>query len=134
MKYVLFKISCFLLLIVSCHGNLSPGSYEEQKMTLEQQEKQSPLLFLSTDGSYRLNFWGRYVLDGTISNTATVATYKDVVIEISFYSKTQTLLETKQYTLYEYYPPGSRKSFELKVDADPATTKLNWSIVQASSN
>ncbi len=111
----------------------SPASDEEQKMALRQQEKENPIQFLSSTGTYRKNFFERFVVDGTISNTATVATYKDVVLEVRFYSRTETLLDTKQYTIYEYYPPGSRKTFNLKMYAAAGTSKIGWKIVDAGN-
>ncbi|CAN5833455.1 hypothetical protein BH11BAC7_BH11BAC7_33380 [soil metagenome] len=115
-------------------NNYTAAGYEEQKMTLEEQEKQNPLSFLSSDGTYRKNLLGRFVLDGTITNKATVATYKDIVLQIKFYSQTETLLGTKDFSIYEYYPPGSTKTFQLKVDAVNGTEKIGWSIIKASNN
>ncbi len=136
-----FKIILLLFPAVVLYGcttnpardEYSPANYEEQKMTLGQQEKQNPMQFLSSTGTYRKNLFGRFVVDGTISNTATVATYKDVVLEVRFYSRTETLLDTKQYTICEYYPPGSRKTFNLKMDAAAGTSKIGWDIVDAGN-
>jgi hypothetical protein len=128
-----------IILLAACHsnsspGNFSPSDYQQQKLTIEEQEKQNPLRFLSSGGEYRQNLFGRFVLDGTIVNSATVATYKDVVIEISFYSKTETLLGTRQHPFYEYFPPGSTKTFQLKVDGYEGATKIGWEVVQAAGN
>lgn len=131
--------SVFMMLFAACHsstspGSFSPASYEEQKLSIEENEKQNPLRFLSAGGEYRKNMLGRFVLDGTIVNSATVATYKDVVIEISFYSKTETLLGTKQHSFYEYNPPGSTKTFQLKLDGFEGTAKLGWEVVGGVGN
>lgn len=115
-------------------GPDTQDSYIEQKMTLEEIEKQDPLKFLSSNGTCRQNFFGRFVIQGIIINTATIAVYKDVVLEVSFYTKTETLLGTKQYNLYEFYPPGSAKPFSLKVDGFTGTEKIVWTIIQASNN
>lgn len=135
----MLKLIPFILFLGACgqsakQDHYSATTYQEQKLTLEQQEKQAPLQFISSDGTYRKNLFGRFVLDGTITNTATIATYKDIVLEIRFYSRTETLLGTKQYTLYQYYPPGSKKTFQLKVDANSAATKIGWKIVKAGNN
>lgn len=127
------------LLFFACHTNSSPenysaSGYQKQKLSLEQQEKQDPLRFISSKGTYRKNVFGRFVLDGTIINTATIATYKDVVLEIKFYSQTETLLSTKQHTFYEYYPPGSTKIFQLKLDGDEGAAKIGWEVVGAVGN
>lgn len=143
-QLTLYKLKFFAGVIciapfAACHsstspGNFSPPSYQEQKLSIEEHEKQNPLHFLSSGGEYRKNMLGRFVLDGTIVNSATVATYKDVVIEISFYSKTETLLGTKQHSFYEYYPPGSTKTFQLKLDGFEGTAKLGWEVVGGVGN
>ena len=92
----------------------SGSSYQETKMTLEDKEKQNPTSFLSTDGTYRKNLLGEWVLEGTISNSATIATYKDVVLEINFYSQTETHLGTEEEAIYEYFPAGKTKNFKIK--------------------
>jgi hypothetical protein len=138
-KWKLSTCCIVILLSAACHpdsspGNFSPADYQEQKLTIEEQEKQNPLRFLSSRGEYRKNLFGRFVLDGTIINSATVATYKDVVIEISFYSKTETLLGTKQHSFYEYYPPGSTKTFQLKVEDYEGAATIGWEVVRAVGN
>jgi hypothetical protein len=108
------------------------SSYEETKMTLEEKEKQNPISFLLTDGTYRKALTGGWVLKGTISNSATIATYKDVVLEISFYSKTNTHLGTTQETVYEFFPAGQTKEFKLKTKAYKGTNAISWNIISAT--
>lgn len=47
-------------------------------------------------------FW-QFEMTGSIYNSAPV-TYQDAVIEINFYSKTSSLLGTKDYTIYNFLP------------------------------
>lgn len=108
------------------------SSYEEAKMTLEEKEKQNPTSFLLTDGTYRKALTGGWVLKGKISNTATIATFKDVVLEISFYSKTNTHLGTTQETVYEFFPAGQTKEFKLKTKAYKGTNAISWNIISAT--
>jgi hypothetical protein len=57
-------------------------------MTIEQTENSDPLRFLSVDGKYNESFWGtKFKLKGKITNRATIADYKDVVVKITYYSK-----------------------------------------------
>lgn len=108
-------------------------SYQETKMSLEEKEKRNPTSFLSSDGTYRKNLVGEWVLEGTISNSATIATYKDVVLEIRFYSKTKTLLGTEKEAIYEYFPAGRTKNFKIKTFGYKGTTSIGWDIVNASA-
>jgi hypothetical protein len=141
MRHAYYLFFLAPLLWASCNGhsgNSSPfgssssSSYEEHKLTLKEQEEQDPLRFLSSDGTYQPTLLGRWRLNGTISSSATVARYKDVMIEIKFYSETETLLGTSNHTFYEYFEPGSTKNFSFKVDGYPGTQKIGWSILSAS--
>lgn len=89
-------------------------SYEEARLTLEQQEIMYPTSFLTAEGTYRKNFIGEWVVEGTVSSTATVAKYKDVVLTISYYSKTETLLSTEQQTIYDYFTPGNKVKYKFR--------------------
>ncbi len=60
----------------------------------------------STDG---------YIIAGTIKNSASIATYKDVVLKITYFSKTETVISTEEKTFYELYAPNSNVEYSLKV-------------------
>ena len=134
---VLILFIPFSFLLSSCESgtrktnHFEDSSYQETKMSLEEQEKFNPLSFLNTKGTYRKNMIGEWVVDGTISNNATIATYKDVVIEITFYSKTNSLLGTEKKTIYEYFPAGKTIRFKLKTYGYQGTKEINWNIVNA---
>ncbi|GLU54944.1 hypothetical protein [Dyadobacter frigoris] len=86
-------------------------------MTVEETKLSQSATFLSADGTYNKNFWGdKYKVQGVIKNAATNAAYNDAVVRITYYSKTGTVLASKEYTLYEKFPPRSTTKFELKVE------------------
>ena len=90
-------------------------TYQETKMTLEDSEKANPLQFLKVSKvQYRQNLIDEWVVEGTVENHATVATYKDVVLDIVYYSKTETELGRNQETLYEFVAPNNYKTFKFK--------------------
>ena len=134
----LFLLPVILLAAASCNsggfsGNTSASTYQEKVMSVEETERANPSQFLVADGTYRPNFWGdKMKISGTVENTATVANFKDVVIEVTFYSATQTVLDTRQYTLYEYVPAHSKKTFEWRVDAPQDCKKLGWRAVSGT--
>lgn len=68
-----------------------------------------------------------YYMSGVVKNTATLAKYKDVKIVVDFYSKTQTLISSSELVMYEFYEPGSRKSFKqlMKTPEDVETYRMN---------
>jgi hypothetical protein len=121
-----------LALLSSCDAGYSrPSSYEEVKMTLEEQEQQSPTDFLKAEGTYRENLIGQWVLEGNIVSSATVAHYKDVVVTVNYYSKTETLLASDRYTLYEFITPGERQAFKLKTEGYQGTKAISMEVSDA---
>lgn len=132
----------FIFLIVfvtSCNYSSSKDykdspTYEVTKMSMEEQEKLNPVSFLSTDGTYRKNLLGKWVLEGTISNSATIATYKDVVLNVHFYSKTKTHLGTEKHVIYEFFLAGKAKSFKIKTMGYKGASTVGWDIKSASAN
>lgn len=115
-------------------NNYSQASYEEKVMTVEEMERADPARFLKVDGKYKENFWGdKMKLDATVENTATVANFKDVVLEVKFYSTTETVLDTRRYVLYEYVPAHKKKFFSWKLDRPANCTKLGVDVVSAKA-
>lgn len=106
-------------------------TYQEKKKSLEEIEKESPLTFIKVNGTYRQNLIDQWVLEGTISNEASAVTFKDVVLKITYYSKTGTELGSEDKVFYEFYSPGSSKSFKIKVDGVGGTASINYDISDA---
>ena len=153
----LFITAMFLgtLLLSSCNSGSSseaaatamPKTPEELKMELLQQEQAEPLTYLTVDASMRedevktrdagLFHEAEYSPDGntihgTITNTATIAKFKDVVLEVTFYSQTETPIETKEFTIYEFYAPNTVNNFELKVYPPEEMAKFGIDIKKAT--
>jgi hypothetical protein len=129
-------LSVFTFSSFSCRQNGAgntrndEATYQEKVMSVEEIERSNPARFLVTGGTYRENFWGDLMkVHGTVENKATVANYKDVVIVITFYSATETVLDRKKYTIYDYFPAHSTKPFDLKVARPNACTKLGWTAI-----
>lgn len=110
-------------------------TYEEKVMTVEEIERSKPTTFLSADGTYEDNFLRTKIkIHGLIKNSATVATYKDARIRVTFYSKTKTELGSKDYMVYEVFPPNSEVPFELKIEAYKDVKTIGWEVVAATVN
>ena len=125
--------------LISCDSGSSLNydtspSYEQTKMSLEDTELQNPTSFLSSDGTYRKNLMGEWVLEGKISNSATIATYKDVVLTVRFYSKTKTLLGTERQPVYDYFPAGKSKRFKIKTYGYKGTNTIGWEVTDATAS
>jgi hypothetical protein len=140
MKKSIIKILLPIILLFSSCNNSSNYSeektlnYEENKISFEDQEKSDPLKFLTFEGSYRESLFGRQiVIKGTITNSATIAIFKDIVLDITFYSKTNTVISTETNTVYDYFEPNSTKNFKLKLKAPKGTSSVDWKIISALS-
>lgn len=101
---------------------------EEIKTDLKTREQMSPLDYLSTDGTYRKNLLGEMVLEGTISNSATLASYKDVTLWVTGYSKTNSEVGKWEEIVYEVIKPGMSKKFKIKWMLPKAVKSVNWEI------
>jgi hypothetical protein len=110
-------------------------TYQEKIMTVEEIERSQPTNFLTADGNYNENFWGDKIkVHGVIKNTATVASYKDAVVRVTYYSKTKTELGSKEYTIYDNFPPHSEVKFELKIENYKDVNSIGWDVIQATAN
>ncbi len=89
-------------------------NYQKAKETLEEKEKKNPVAFLSVNSRDKQNLVGQTVIKGSVSNNAKVCAYKDVQLELSFFSKTGTLLLQTNETVYDKIEPGKSASFKAK--------------------
>ncbi len=135
MKYFLFLFSSAILF--SCNPDSAKNaqsekeSYEITKENLLKKEQKNPLNFLIVSGHDKQNILGQTVVKGTISNKATVATFKDVDLKLSFYSKTRALLETDKETIFELLHPGESKNFKTKYFAPKGTDSVALEVTGA---
>jgi hypothetical protein len=131
----LIIISAFFLVLVwfaSTRILFADNNYYDGKRSVEQHEKAYPVNFLTATGTFRENFWGtKYKVDCKIQNQASVATYKDVIVEFTYYSKSGTALHTFRRTFYEKFPPNSQRSFDLTIDQYNNVNSVGWEVIDA---
>lgn len=109
----------------------SMASYSEKVESVEDVERANPSRFISVTYNTRENLIGELVINGTVSNEATVASYKDLVLRVSYYSKTESLLAEEEFTIYEYFGPGKSTSFKKKLPYYRNTRSVDLSFVSA---
>ena len=109
--------------------------YQKTKESLGQTEKKNPKNFLTVSGSDRKSVIGQivgiHVIKGTVTNKATVASFKDVDVELSFFSKTGALLEKSHEMVYETIAPGSSVNFKTKYTFPTGTDSVGMKITGA---
>jgi hypothetical protein len=124
-------------LLFSCNSDNSKKeqaekeSYEATKENLLKKEQKLPQQFLLVNGYNRKNIFGQTVVKGVISNKATVATFKDITLKLSFFSRTKALLETDKETIFETVDPGKSKNFKTKYFAPKGTDSVALEILGA---
>ncbi len=127
-------------LSTGCGGNTEKEAeekqkdkYEQTKETLEETEKKNPKRFISVEGHDRKNLIGQTVIEGKVSNNAKIASYKDIDIELSFYSKTGTLLEKDHEVIYKMIAPGIKDDFKIKYYAPKGTDSVALKVIGAKT-
>ena len=107
--------------------------YIKAQETLEAKEKKNPANFLSVNSKDKHNLMGQTVIKGTISNTAKICVYYDVVVELSFTSKTGALLEKDSETIYETIEAGKSVNFKTKYFAPKGTDSVLIKVMGAKT-
>ena len=80
-------------------------------------EAVNPAHYIKVKTSWRKNLIGETVLEGSLQNTASVDNFKDPVLLVTWLSKTNTVMGTNRYPLYEYLGAGRTIQFKLKAKA-----------------
>ena len=138
MKKIPVLLFLAILLITACNNSdkkadSAKDKYEQTKESLKDTEKKYPVRFLTVTGHDKRNLLGQTVVKGSLSNTAKVASYKDVEIKLFFYSKTKALLEEDVETIFETLAPGKSADFKTKYFAPKGTDSVALKIIGAKS-
>ncbi len=136
MKGYIALIVFFSIFFLACNsGNAvrEKESYKETKATLLKKEEKDPAVFIMVKGNSKKNIVGQTVVKGTLVNNASVATFKDVNIKLSFYSKTNALLETDKETIFEILNPGESQDFKTKYFAPKGTDSVGLQVLGAKA-
>ena len=132
MKY----IAClfFLISLVTGCSSKEPRfddkTYEQQKESLADREKNNPLIFLKIKGEDKKNILGKTVVNGTITNNATVTSFKDVRIKMRCF-KDDKQVEQHEDVIKETIPPNSTQSFKTRYRLPKGTDSIALSIMSA---
>lgn len=105
---------------------------EELKEELASKERNNPGVYLSVKGRYRKNLIGETVIEGEITNNATVAVFKDIKFVAEFLAPSETSLGKEFFTKYEILRPGKQISFKVKTFAPKQTETLSLGIAEAT--
>jgi hypothetical protein len=129
--YLLLSVSLFACKSKAKKEADDTDKYEKAKESLEEKEKKTSTAFLKVSGNDKHNLIGQTVIKGTVSNNAKICVYKDVELELSFFSKTGVLLEKDHETMYEVIEPGKSAVFKSKYFAPRGTDSVGLKVVGA---
>lgn len=162
MKTLLFPcmIAFSFLLLTSCQSDPYPWPTDDiddpvspnpPKQLTEEELKQQLLLkecsnstkYLSGKLGYDAKFKNlislkinRLKLNCSISNNATLATFKDIGVKINFISKTGTTILQHEFVIYEFVAPNSEINYKTEMEISNQAYKdierFEWKIVKAS--
>ncbi len=105
----------------------------ELRAELKRKELNNPNSYLTT--TYKLKykvFSGKDEITGKIYNSATMASYKDIKLKITYFSNTDTKLGSDDYIIYKNVRPNSHTNYVLKVKSPSATKKIGVKVIGAS--
>ena len=102
---------------------------EELRAELYQKEKKRPMQYLSETHtlSYRV-FSGKDQISGDIYNSATMATFKDIVLTLVYTTNTGTELGRENFTVYKYCYPGSSTSYLIRTHTPDGTRRIGVAV------
>ncbi len=128
---LMFLCSVLLFACNSENAVKEKESYDVTKNSLLKKEEKNPSAFITVTGNSKKNIVGQTVVKGTLVNKASIATYKDVNIQLDFYSKTKALLETDKETIFEIINPGESQDFKTKYFAPKGTDSVGLQVLGA---
>ncbi len=136
-KYLLFSL--IGLSFMACkekkqEESFDKKTYEVVKETLEEKEKKNPTRFIVVSNRDRKNIIGQTVVIGNLTNNATIATYKDIALKLSFFSKTSVKLDEGNETIYETIKPGQTIKFKTKYFAPKGTDSVAVKVMDAKAD
>ncbi|RFM29647.1 hypothetical protein [Deminuibacter soli] len=125
-----------LLALTACGGKsdkkFNTTSYQQQKETLLDKEKHSPLQFLEVvESRDKRNWFGQTVVKGDVRNTASLCSYKDIRLKLRYFNKQQQLVANHEVVYNETVKPGSSISFKEKFTTPKGTDSVAVSLMSA---
>lgn len=103
------------------------------KTELAQKEANNPLQYLSVHGKMHKNLLGKKIIKGSITNMASVASYKSLQMAVIFLSNNETELQTQQFFVNDFVTPNNKISFRSVFVAPPETAGFRIKVLSAIS-
>jgi hypothetical protein len=105
--------------------------YEEKRQSLQEMEQDSPLKFLKANGSHHGNLLNQTVVEGEVINKATLTSYKNIKLQITFRDKDGAVIEKDKEALEDIIKPNSSTDFKIKTGHVKGTNTVSINIIDA---
>jgi hypothetical protein len=109
-----------------------PKTAAELRAELLDRERGTPSQYLTVEAKHWRNLIGQLVIEGDVANQATLVNFKDPVLSVTWYSKTNTELETKTYPVYELVQAQHTRHCKRKTEAPGYVATVALGIADAT--
>ena len=116
--------------IVSCREKFDSKTYEENKQSLADREKEHPDQFLRVSSDDKKNLFGTTVIKGRLVNTASVCCYKNTRVKMLCY-KNGVRVQEHEDVVPDVIKPGNVKNFRTRYHLPKGTDSLALSVMSA---
>ncbi|MDE3235659.1 MAG: hypothetical protein KGO81_06875 [Bacteroidota bacterium] len=123
------------LSLLACNSKekkFNERSYQEQKISLAEKEKQSPKTFLRLSGDDHKNLWGKTVYKGIIKNTATISSYKEIRVKLLYFKQGKEVANHEEF-FDKPIAPNDEFSFKAKYKTPSGTDSVAAYIMRAKA-
>ncbi len=115
-------------------------SVDEIKVELKAREEEDISSYLKGKASIKKIdegswFKSKYVqyFSGQLTNSATLASAKDVILNIDFFSKTGSKMGHQKITIYEFVEPGKTIEFKERINVPGKVEDFKFQIIEVKS-
>ncbi|MCB0713816.1 MAG: hypothetical protein KDD67_15925 [Ignavibacteriae bacterium] len=111
----------------------SPRTYEDYMQGVARIESQNPLDFLKIKNMHVNTglFSSNVTIECRVDNWAMQTGYKDFQFEVSCLSKTQSVIDRIQKTVYEVIPARSQRALRVNFSSPPETKEYTVHLLRA---
>lgn len=100
---------------------------------LGKREASNPTKYLSFEHTSRRNLKGELVLEGTIDNSASIATFKDALVVVTGFSETEEEVGAWEQTVNQVFAPNQPVAVKLKFDLPASVASVDVEIASATA-
>lgn len=131
-------LSCLLFIIVGCTPPPAERSeaelrqeYAQNRRQLAEREGKNWRRYLQEKLQHRSNLLGQVVAEGSITSTATAATYTDVVLQVTFQDAEGRVLQQYDTPIKQPIEPGTVRPFKEKYAVPKGMDSVGYVIAEA---